>query len=208
MVYWESAAGTGKSPILAALGLYELIAGGEPGQQIYCVASNYQQARVVFDAAKLMIGFSLELSCRLKITQYEISYAATNSVWRIISGRGPKSGARPGMALGDEVHEWPTREVYDAVQGRMLKRGQPLFICATNAAADRTGLCFQLHEEAVAVLRGEKHVPNLYPVIWAADPAAGIHDEAAWKEANPLLGSLSRSTSCARKRPGPTAIPS
>src|SRR5687768_16532538 len=47
--YFEAAVGAGKSPLLAALGLYGLMADGEPGAQVYSLASTYSQSRVVFD---------------------------------------------------------------------------------------------------------------------------------------------------------------
>ena len=187
-VWFEAAAGAGKSPLLAALGLYGLMADNEPGAQVYSVASNFSQARVVFDCAKRFIEASPELAARLKVTQYEISHRKSKSFWRVISGKGNKAGLRPSLVLADEIHEWPSREVYDSLQGRMTKRTQPLYWCATNAGESRQSLCWQLHEEAVAVLDGRGTNRKLYPIIWAAPKEAKLDDPGAWKLANPLLG--------------------
>lgn len=187
-VWWEGAIGCGKSPTLAALGLYELLAGGEPGAEIYSCASTFSQARNVFDTAKAMVKASPELRKRLNVTQYAIKHRFSPSFWHIISGRGPKGGAVPQMVLADEIHEWgEARENYDTLQQRMGKRRQPLMICATNAGESRQSLCWELHEEAVGVLEGKIVNPKLYPVIWAADKDAEPCEDS-WRAANPLLG--------------------
>lgn len=187
-VWLEMGVGSGKSPLLAALGLYGLIADNEPGAQVLSMASNFSQARVVFDCAKKMIELSEELAEHFRVNQFEIFHDESKSSWRIISGKGPKAGLMPSMVLADEIHEWPSREIYDSVQGRMAKRRQPLMICATNAGSSRNSLCWQLHEEAVAVLEGKSANKTLYPVIFAAPKDADIASPESWKLANPLLG--------------------
>lgn len=186
-VYFEAAVGAGKSPLLAALGLYGLIGDGERGAQVYSLASNYGQARVVFDAAKRFVNASNALSTRLNVVDREIRHPASSSVWRIVSGKGPGAGCRPSMILADEVHEWPNAGGYKALRDRMSKRQQPLLFAATNAGASRASFCWQLREKAVAALAG-KGEPTLYPIIWAAPETARTDDPAAWRVANPLIG--------------------
>jgi phage terminase large subunit-like protein len=186
-VYFEGAVGCGKSPLLAALGLYGLIADGEPGAQVYSLASTYGQARVVFDAAKRFAQTNADLARRLRVRQFEIRHPASGSFWRIVSGKGPGAGARPSTVLADEVHEWPNAGGYQALRDRMFKRRQPLLFAATNAGESRASFCWQLRERAVAALAGRGEA-SLYPVIWAADDEAPTTDPAAWRAANPLLG--------------------
>ncbi len=185
--HFEAGIGAGKSPLMAALGLYHLCADGEQGGQIYCLASTFSQAKVVFDTAKRFIEASRELSKILQITQYEIRHPKSKSFWKIVSGKGPKAGLRPSMVLMDEVQEAPSREVYDSLQGRMSKRRQPLFIGALNAGKSQVSLAWQLHQKAELAASG-KGDPNLYPVIWAAPEGAQLNDPAAWRAANQLLG--------------------
>lgn len=187
-VWIEAAIGAGKSPLLAGLGLYGLMADGEAGAQVYSVAGEYDQARVVFDCAKRFIEGSAALAERLIVQQYVIRHPSSKSFWKLISGKGRKAGLRPSMVLADEIHEWPTRELYDSLQGRMAKRQQPLWISATNAGESRASLCWQLHDEAEAVLTGKSRNERLYPVIFAAPKEADPASSDAWRLANPLLG--------------------
>jgi phage terminase large subunit-like protein len=186
-VWLEASVGAGKSPLLAALGLYGLMADGEQGAQVYSLASSYGQARVVFECAKRFVDASDSLAARLTVRQYEIGHPASGSFWRIISGKGPGAGCRPSLVLGDEVHEWAGPGAYQSLKDRMLKRSQPLMILATNAGTSRASLCYQLHERAAAALAGTGE-RTLYPVLWAAPEGAKAEDPAAWRAANPLIG--------------------
>ena len=183
----EGAIGAGKSPLLAGIGLYGLMMDGEPGAQVYSLASNYGQARIVFETAKRFVAASDALSRRLDMVDREIRHPATKSVWRIVSGKGPGAGCKPSLILGDEVHQWQGPGAYQDLRDRMFKRQQPLLINATNAGESRASFCWQLREKAVAALNGTGE-ESLYPVIWKADDAARTDDEDAWRAANPLLG--------------------
>ena len=186
-VYWEAAVGAGKTPLLAGLGIYGLVADGEPGAQVYSLASSYGQARLMFDAAKRFIAASDALSRRLDVVDREIRHPATKSLWRIVSGKGPGAGCKPSTILGDELHNWQGSVAYRDLRDRMFKRQQPLLITATNAGESRASLCWQLREKAVAALAGRGE-PTMYPVIWKADDDAATDDVEAWRAANPLLG--------------------
>ena len=48
----------GKSTLSAGIGLYLLVADGEHGAEIYSAATSRDQARIVFDEAKRMVGSS------------------------------------------------------------------------------------------------------------------------------------------------------
>lgn len=185
--YFEGAVGCGKSPLLAATGIYGLMADREPGAQVYSLASSYGQARVVFETAKKFVQNNRELARRLKVVDREIRHPASNSRWQIVSGKGPGAGAKPSLILGDEVHQWANAGAYQDLRDRMFKRSEPLLICATNAGPSRTSFCWQLREKAVAALAGTGD-PTLYPVIWCADEDAATDDPAAWRAANPLIG--------------------
>jgi phage terminase large subunit-like protein len=189
-VWLESAVGSGKSPLLAGLGLFGLMEDNEPGAQVFSVAETYQQALTVFKMAKAFIDGSDELAKRLIVHQREIIHPKSKSIWEVVTGK-PKAGARPSMVLADEIHEWSKREVYDSLQGRTGKRRQPLFIGATNAGHSRQTLCWQLHEKALAAMRGTGE-KSLYPVVWAAPDDADPSDPNAWKAANPLIGTTIR----------------
>lgn len=189
--YMEIGKGSGKSPLLAALGLYMLVADNEEGPQVLSVATNFQQANITFDAAKKFIDHSSVMTERLKVNQMTITYAAKNGSWKIISGTPKgKHGLRPTCILADEIHEWPgnSHELHAALSYNMDKRSQPLFLMATNAGTDKESLCWKMHDKAIRVLNGESKDPGFYPCVYAAsdndDPASGD----TWRKAIPSLG--------------------
>jgi phage terminase large subunit-like protein len=185
--YFEGAVGAGKSPLLAAIGLYCLMADGEPAAQIYSLASTYQQAMVVFDTAKNFAQRNIELKKRLVVVEREIRHPRSKSSWRVVSGKGPGAGCKPSLILGDELHQWKSPGAYQDLRDRMFKRANPLMITATNSGESQASFAWQLRQKAVAAFEGTGE-KSMYPVIWAAAEDAATDDPEAWRAANPLLG--------------------
>lgn len=65
--YNEIARGNLKSTLASALCIYELIAVGEPGANVYSAATDKGTAKLVFDTASLMIKKSPALRRRIKV---------------------------------------------------------------------------------------------------------------------------------------------
>ncbi len=72
--YVELAKGNGKSFLASAIALYELIASGEPGAEVYSVATKKDQARIVFSEAERMVAASPSLKKRIKFLPRQSSY--------------------------------------------------------------------------------------------------------------------------------------
>ena len=61
-VYEELPRKNGQSTKLAGVGLLQLVADGEGGAEVYSAATKKDQARIIFDEAKRMVGTSPELA--------------------------------------------------------------------------------------------------------------------------------------------------
>jgi len=186
----EIAKGNGKSPLLAALGVYELTAADINNPEIYSIATDALQARITWEAGRQIIVNSPELfalvkSGAIKLKQYTIESVKNNGVWRVLAGTAEgRHGLRPSLVLYDEIHENGNhRGLYDAMLTNAAKRDNSLFICATNAGSSKHSLCWDLHREAT-----EKKNPRLYSVIYTAPKELPIDDPATWKLANPGIG--------------------
>jgi phage terminase large subunit-like protein len=67
-------------------------------------------------------------------------------------------------------------------------RKQPLYFLITTAGTDRHSICWEVHQKAEDILRGKKHDPTFYLVIYGAKDDDDWTDKEVWKKANPSLG--------------------
>lgn len=154
--YCEMGKGNGKSPLAGGIGLYCLVADGEPAAEIYSAATTREQAGILFRDAKLLAEGSPALKKRLEVGQFCITYPATDSFFRPVSSehRG-LDGKRPHAALVDEVHEHPTPMVVDKMRAGTKSRKQALVFEITNSGYDRNSVCWHHHLYSIQVLEGQ-----------------------------------------------------
>lgn len=72
----------GKSALASAIGLYMLLADGEAGSEVYSVATMKDQAKIIWNESKKMIGKSPALSKRTKRLVGEIQAPANESIFK------------------------------------------------------------------------------------------------------------------------------
>src|SRR5690606_4899809 len=186
--YVQVARGNGKSTLLSGLGLYMLMADGEAGAEVYATATKKEQARIVYDAARIMAIRSPDLLKRLEPGKAEIIHPATASRFMPLS-KDTKSldGLNPHLGIIDEYHAHPTREMYDLLVSAMGKRLQPLLFIITTAGFELASPCYEEYQYIVKVLTGELTNEQYFAYIAQLDPEDSPQDEAAWIKANPLL---------------------
>src|SRR5262249_35308853 len=187
--YIEVPKKNGKSTLAAGIALYMLFADGEIGAEVYSCAGDKDQARIVFNDAKLMRAMSPELRKRSRPFKDSIAVLQTASKYQGLSSDAPtKHGLNPHAILFDELHVQPNRELWDTVTTGVAARRQPLTIAITTAGYDRASLCWEKHDYALKVLDGSIADPHFLAVIWAADEQDDWRDEATWAKANPNYG--------------------
>jgi phage terminase large subunit-like protein len=190
-LYLLTGKGGGKTPMLAAIGFYMLLADGEQGAHVMSCATDFQQANLTLDAAKKYIGADRELARLCDPKQFEIRYPKKNGKWSVMSGTAEgRHGFRPSCLLMDEAHEWPNGKLYDNLTANTTKRAQPLTLVATNAGASQSCFAWKLHERATSAMKGGPAGETLLPVIYEAPAALDWTSEAAAAAANPSLGHI------------------
>ena len=192
IVWLEVGRKNGKTTFAAAIAAYLTIADGEPAAQVYSIAGNAEQARLVFDDATRMVLANPELHAPpgpVEVFKTALYVPKTGSSFKPLTGKAAtKHGLNPSAVVGDEVHVWKDREQYDVMQTAVGARRQPLQIYITTAGYDRNSICWELHDTAVKVRDGVLDLPYFLPVIYAADPEDDWTDPAIWRKANPNLG--------------------
>ena len=144
----------GKSTLSAGIGLYLLVADGEHGAEIYSAATSRDQARIVFDEAKRMVGSSPALKRRVGILINNLHVAATTSRFMPLSSdASTMDGLNVHGAIIDELHAHRTRHVVDVLETATGARRQPLLFEITTAGYDRHSICFEHHDYSIKVLR-------------------------------------------------------
>lgn len=183
----------GKSALGSVLALYSLILGPRGGE-VYSVAAEKQQARIVFTDAKRMIEASEELSAITKLYRDAIEMPAIGSVYRVLSAEAySKEGLNPNFVLFDELHAQPTRELFDVMSLAMGSRGNLATLVAITTAgvkADTTGqdsIAYNLYQYGQQIARGEVDDPSFFMSWWEAAAEADHRDPQTWIEANPGL---------------------
>ncbi|WP_257556436.1 terminase large subunit [Sphingobium sp. CFD-2] len=208
--YIEEGKGNGKSPFAGGVGLYGMMADGEPGAEIYAVAAHRDQAKILFNDAVAMVDQSPDLASR--ITQsggpgrvFNLAWLKNGSFFRPLSRSAGKSGSglRPHIGLADELHEHPNRDAVEMIERGFKFRLQPLLLMITNSGTDRNSICYEEHEHAVKVAAGtatpgedfayvgEPIDDSTFSFVCALDPGDDpLNDPSCWIKANPLLGTI------------------
>jgi len=186
---------SGKSALGSAIALFSLILGPKGGE-VYSIAAEKQQARIVFADAKRMVESSPQLSAITTLYRDAIEFRALGSVYRVLSAEAfSKEGLNPHFVLFDELHAQPNRELFDVMSLSMGARGKEATLCAITTAGVKTdnrgqdSIAYTLYQYGQKQIRGETEDDNFFMAWWEND---GDHrDVETWKKANPGFGDLS-----------------
>ncbi len=186
---------SGKSALGSLIGLYSLILGPK-GAEVYSVAAEKEQARIVFADAKRTVEASPELSAITKLYRDAIELPAFNSVYRVLSAESvTKEGLSPTTVIFDELHAQPDRELFDVFSLAMGARGKLATLIAITTAgvrSDRTGkdsIAFNLYNFGKRIASAEEKDDTFFMAWWESEGDHRI--EQTWREANPGFDDLS-----------------
>jgi len=176
--YIETAKGSGKSPYVAAVGLYGLAFDGEDAGEVYAAAFDKGQASIVLNDAIRMANASPDLAQILDLGKYNIAHVESGSFFRAVSSEHrSKSGPRPSIALIDELHEHRDGTVVNKMRAGFKGRLQPLMLEITNSGFDRTSICWQHHEHSMQVLDGTVTDEQWFGYVCHLDPCDACYAE-------------------------------
>ena len=186
--YLEVARKNGKTTMAAGIGLYLMLADGEPGAEVYTAATKRDQARIAHRDATEMVQRSPHLKKICGTFKDNIYHEDTASKFEPL-GRDSNSldGLNVHAAICDEVHAWKTRDMWDVLETATGSRRQALMLAITTAGYDRQSFCYEQHEYTEKVLAGVVDDDTHFGVIYAMDEEDDWEDERNWIKANPNL---------------------
>jgi len=198
----------GKSTLSAGIALYLLVADGERGAEVYSAATTRDQARIVFDEAKRMVGSSPALKRRVQVLISNLNVEASASRFMPLSSDASSmDGLNVHGAIIDELHAHKTRHVVDVLETATGARRQPLIFEITTAGYDRHSICFEHHDYAIKILEGVLQDDSWFAFIAAADENDDWTDPEVWRKANPSFGISVKADDLARKAEKAIALP-
>lgn len=182
----------GKSTFTAGIGLYELQF-GEAGAEVFTLATNREQATIVFDASKGFIeNMPNEVKNGFDVSKYEVKKTGDNqSTYRALSRDNKKSGdgKAPSCVVVDEASAIIDRNSIEVLHSGMVARKNPLRIYITTASFTKDTKFYEDMQAYEAMLHGEaKDNPHWFGLLYGLDPQDDWRDPSVWAKANPMHG--------------------
>lgn len=179
----------GKTTFAAGIALLMLVMDNEPGAEVYSAAVDKGQASICWEAAKAMISQSPQLSQYLKVWAHSIEMESTASSYLPLSKETKnKDGLSPHCAICDELHAWPTDDIYNLITTGMGSRRQPLVFSITTAGVDMSFPYYSMRCYYVDILKGIKSGEDTFCIIFCPDKNDDWKDPNTWYKASPNLG--------------------
>lgn len=187
-VFIECARKVGKTQFIAAIALYCLVADGESMAEVPILANSAQQAAILLNMSKLLVGYLDPKHRHFTRLRDIIKYPKTNSSMYIkASDSANLDGLNPYVFCLDEVHEYKDSSIYDVMVSGQGMRENPLGIQITTAGFDITGYCYGVRTTCVNILKDLAVDDTQFSMIFELDKDDDWEDENVWIKANPNL---------------------
>lgn len=202
-VWMETGKGQAKSPLMAGLGIYEILGRKKKRAEVYCIGEDRKTANVMFRDAVAMCRAnipgkgeeSLESSLRVIIrgfgdNAWKIEHPKSGSKFEPVANSDAISGPKPVLVLGDEIHEMKSNKAISVWRAAIAKMsGDPMMVLGTNTPSIDQQVGTEYSEYFQRVLRGENTDDSAFAYIARTDKGDDpFHDESCWVKSLPALG--------------------
>lgn len=187
--YIEVGRKAGKTTLLSAIALYALMADGESGAEVDCIANTRQQAKILFDTASYLAETLDPKHKYIKPFRDKIKFATTKSHIQVLSSDAKTlDGFNASLFVEDELHEAKDSRLYDVMKSSQGMRQNPLAVCITSAGFNKYSFCYQMRRTCIEILEGTKTDDTQFSAIYCLDEEDDWKDETVWAKANPNVG--------------------
>ena len=178
----------GKSVLDSAIATYMLTADYEGGAEIYSVATQRDQSKIVWEETKRMIKKSPILNKIIRCLIGGIYYDAKDSYFRALaSDSSSLDGLNSHLVIADEVHAYKDKNLIDVMYDSMSARRQPIFLETSTMGTVRQNVFDIEYDYASQVIDGTIQDETLLPIIYELDDEREWINEDCWYKANPAL---------------------
>ena len=183
----------GKSSMLAGIALYCLIADGEPGAEVYSVATKKDQAKIIFDELCNMVKQSPELAQACKKRKSDLYFGYNMSKAQPLGKNSDTlDGLNSSLVIIDELHAVKDRNLYEVMKQSQSARRQPLLIMITTAGTVRECIFDDMYKYACDVCDGIIIDDSFLPILYELDDKKEYLQPKAWEKANPGLNRIKK----------------
>jgi phage terminase large subunit-like protein len=183
--------GNRKTSLGAALALLH-VAGPESraGGECMVAASDRSQARIAYEEAYRIVEAHPRMDGQYVLTdsKNKIRNPRTGAWFEAMSADGRVAhGHTPVFALVDELHAWPKRDLWEAINSGMIKVSNSLKMVISTAGRGQENVAWEFFDHARKVARGEVTDQSWLPILFETPRDADWQDETTWFAANPGL---------------------
>ena len=182
---WMLGRGNGKSSLMAAWGLYELLEGGEAAT-IVVVAVDERQAGIIFGIARRMVELDAELARRVVVYKEKLEIPSRGAEFHVLPAEPKRlEGLNYTLAILDEAGV-ANRDSYEVLTLAQGKRLRSTLVCIGTPGP-------KLDDQVLLDLRASAAAhPEDGSLVWREFSAAGFEDHPVdcvhcWELANPAL---------------------
>lgn len=188
-VYIQVGRKAGKSSLIAAIALYCMIADGEAGAEVDCIATTREQARILFDMARHYIETVDPKENVVKRYRNQLKFPLNHSVMNVLAADAQHSdGFSSSMFVCDEVAAYTSSEMYDVMKSSQGFRENPLAICISSPGFLLSGyFCYDYRCTCIEILKGLKQDDSQFSMIFELDEGDDWQDPNVWEKSNPNL---------------------
>lgn len=182
----------GKSTLTSGLALYELQF-GETGAEVYTLATNREQATIVFDSAKGFIeSMPQKLAACYQVSKYEVKKTGdSQSKFSALSRDTKKTGdgKNPSCVIIDEAAQITDRNSIEVLHSGMVARQNPMRIYITTASFTKDTKFYEDMSMYQSMLHGEaSDNPRWFGLLYGLDREDDWREPKVWGKANPMHG--------------------
>lgn len=189
----------GKTMFISALAGYLLMADGEMGAQVWCVATVKTQAGILYKATREFLKGSPILTPPKNPKKHWKTFRDddnTEIIMHPVSGSFMKAGSKnsagqegfnPSAYIIDETQLIKEKDTYTVFSSGAGARLQPIGIFISSFGVVRDGLFDSLFPRCQKVLNGESD-EHLFPMMFCIDEDDDPEDRSCWIKANPGIG--------------------
>lgn len=187
--YVQLARQNGKSFLAAAICNDFATFSGYRHGRVICAATKQDQANIVWDEIRKFIVSDPDLMELYRVREHDrtIHSLVTGTDIKAI-GRDTKSadGFRSILAIIDEYHAHPTRQMYKLANDGQIKVDNALTLAITTAGLDLNSPCYEHYRFCRRVLAGAVRKDSLFVYIAEMDDDDDPWEMRNWAKANPL----------------------